>query len=139
MSRTHPNGSVDFLDRLGGDARHSDVDVFSESEYRAFGVSRRAWGGEPMIDFIRRDGNRHSLPYARLDEIQFNPSKGIALRFSDYLVTLQGQRLAEGYQQLLAHRVVFVAEAGRADEMALADQEPVVTKLLIEARRFDLS
>ncbi len=135
MSRQVANGAVDFLDRLGPDARHVDMDVFSESEYRAFGVSRKAWGGEPMIDLILRDGNRHSLPYARLDEMQFNPSKGIVLRFSDYVVTLQGQRLGEGYQQLLAHRVVFVAEAGRAAQLALDAQAPVVTTLLIEARR----
>jgi hypothetical protein len=129
------NGSLDFLDQLGPRADNGDVDVYSSASYLAFGVSRKAWGGEPMIDFVFRDGNHHGMSYARLDDMQFNPSRGIVLRFSDTHVTIVGRRLEAGYERLLAHRVVFVAEADHATQLAGGELATVVTNVVFASRR----
>lgn len=135
MTGASANGSLDFLDRLSPRGDSGDADVYSSSHYLAFGVSRRAWGGEPMIDFVFRDGNHHGMSYAHLDDILFNPSRGIVLRFGEYLVTIAGQRLETGYEKLLAHRVVFVAEADHATQLTCEDLTPIVTSVIFESRR----
>lgn len=112
----------------------AEIDLYSEDEYKAFGISRKAWGGEPMIDFISRCGNHRGLPYSQIDDIEFDPSIGIVIRYFNHQVTLRGTALFEGYQKLLMHRVVFVSEAGHAVEKLASGHDAVILELKIQAR-----
>ncbi|MCA9178420.1 MAG: hypothetical protein KDB14_28360 [Planctomycetales bacterium] len=123
-----------ILDRVGGlDA--AEVDVYREgSPYQPFGISRRAWGGEPFVDFISKTGDHHAIAYTHLYDIAFNPSAGIVLQFSDHFVRIAGIGLADVYAQLLRQRVVFICEADHAAASIAEQGQTTVTRLSIEAR-----
>lgn len=121
-----------FLDRQRPDA---DVDEYIPEDYKAFGISRKAWGGEPMINFISQQGNHTALPYSQIDRIDFNPSTGIHLRYFSWDVTIRGVNLFDGYQKLHMQRVVFVAEAGHARHMLANPTDPLITDLSVEIRK----
>lgn len=133
MARPETNS---ILERAGlaSDAS-SEVDYFSEDDpYRAIGVSRKAWGGEPMINFISRTGDHQAIAYNHLYRVRFDPSQGITLDFTNHSVVIQGRNLAEAYQKLAMQRVIFVAEADDATGRLASDHEPTVTQLRIEEK-----
>lgn len=124
------------LERIGGIASQSpEVDVFHDGEeYRAFGVSRKAWGGEPLIDFIANNGNHQALPNSDIRRITFNPSEGLLIEFSEFVVVLRGHCLNDIYQKLLMQRVVFVCEADEASRKLSGPDIPVVSQMIIGPR-----
>ena len=121
------------LDRINNEL--PEIDVYREGDpYRPIGISRKAFGGEPLIDFISKDGNHRAFAYSHLYDITFDPSTGIELHFSDHTVTLSGRRLAECYGQLLRQRVVFICEADHAASNLADASEPVITRIAIADR-----
>ncbi len=102
--------------------------------YRAFGISRKAWGGEPMIDFISSDGNHQCFSYSHIYRIAFDPSDSIKICFTDHQVTIRGEQLHDLYRYLLMHRVVFVADADAATQGLIDSNEALVTELVFEER-----
>lgn len=130
---TRPETSS-ILERAGlaPETSSPDADCFSEDgQYRAIGISRKAWGGEPMINFIARTGDHQAIAYNHLYRIQFDPSNGITLDFTNHNIVIQGRNLAEAYQKLVMQRVIFVVEADDATRRLVADGDPVVTSLQI--------
>lgn len=135
MSQQETASALDRY-RLGSESNECDSDVYdSDAEYRAFGVSRKAWGGEPMLNFIDRRGDHRAIAYSHLYIARYNPSHGIVIEFSDHIVLLRGRRLADGYQKLVAQRVVFVSEADRAAAGLVAPDAPVITEMRFERKR----
>ena len=129
--------TTSLVDRLGGST--PEVDVYSEDgPYQAFGISRRAFGGEPLIDFVLRDGNHHALTYGHLYDIIFNPSKGIDLQFTDHVVQLRGRCLQDGYGQLLRQRVVWLREATDAHQRLAGPTDAVIIGISITPKREQL-
>ncbi|EMB15079.1 hypothetical protein [Rhodopirellula europaea] len=130
--------SASLLDRFGlsNGPQLPEVDSYVEqSKYLAFGISRKAWGGEPMINFISCRGDHHAISYSHLYGVKFNPSLGITIEFSDHVVLVRGRGLASSYEKLVMQRVVFIVEADRSTAALIPDDEPVVTELLIEQKR----
>ncbi|APZ93415.1 hypothetical protein [Fuerstiella marisgermanici] len=128
----HESNSI--LERAGiaSEISNPEADYYNEDDpYRAIGISRKAWGGEPMINFIMRTGDHQAIAYNHLYRIQFDPSKGITLDFTNHKVVIQGRKLAEAYQKLAMQRVIFIAEADDATGRLADDDEPVVTSLQI--------
>ena len=114
----------------------SDVDVFEQGQqYRAVGISRKGFGGEPMIDFISREGNHQCFGYSYLYRIGFDPSEGLTLEYTNHIITIEGRRLADKLRFFNAHRVIFVVEADDAT-IRLMDksEEAVVTAVRIEKK-----
>lgn len=128
--------SLDFLSRGRHDAKRvltdePEADEYDQEHYRAYGLLRKTNGALFMIDFIGRSGSHCSLPYSHVDRIEYDGA-AIVIRFSETIVTVRGYRLAHCHQQLLAHRVLFIAEAGHAAEKLAGGDEPVITGLTIE-------
>ncbi len=131
MSRSEATG---ILDRIGLTSERAipEQDQYSpDAPYRAFGISRKAWGGEPMLDFIKRDGNHEALAYSDIRRIRFNPSKGILILAIDCCVLLRGRCLEEGYQKLVSQRVVFITEADHSTAKLQPEGEPVIISIQI--------
>lgn len=131
----------DVLDRLGIKPSGSDLedDVYlADAQYRAFGVSRQAWAGPPLLNLVLKTGLQRSLPYSQLVESEFHPADIITIRFFEKQVTIRGRGLAEAYQKLLAFRVVYFAEADHASVLLVPEEEPVVTSITIGDRQPDL-
>lgn len=129
---------MNIVDRISSNTS-PEIDVYDEEgPYQAFGVSRRAFGGESLIDFITRDGNHHALTYSHLYDITFNPSTGIEISFSDHVVTLKGRCLKQGYEQLLRQRIVWISEAIESQGRLLGDGQPVVSEIRIVAKQLSL-
>ena len=85
-----------------------------------------------MLDLVLEDGRRIGLPYAMLLRAEFDPDKGIALRFTSDDVTIAGYRLGELYRAILQHRAREVVECGRRAEFEKADGTgPVVNSITI--------
>ena len=126
MQQAEPN----ILERIGRDV--PEVDEFCDGEdYRAFGISRKQFGGEPLIDFIARDGNHQALPNSDIRRITFNPSESLVLEFSEHVVALRGRGLSTLYQKLLMQRVVFICEADEASRKLAGETESVIVEMII--------
>jgi len=88
-----------------------------------------------MLDLVFGDGRHVGLPYATLVKAEFDPSKGITLRFSTDDVTIEGYRLEPLYKAILQHRAREVKATGRAGEFEKEKNGsgPVVTMIRCEA------
>lgn len=88
-----------------------------------------------MLDLVFPDGRHVALPYATLVKAEFDPSKGIALRFSTDDVTIEGYRLEPLYRAILQHRAREVKATGRTGEFEKEKDGsgPVVTVIRCEA------
>lgn len=136
------SSSAKSLDFLHGTRRESarafaeetEDDEYDAQHYRAFGVLRKVNGALFMIDFISRGGSHCSVPYAHLERIEYDGGLLVA-RFSDLVVTIRGHNLADCHRHLLAHRVLFVAEADHATQKLAAVSEPLISELTIEQSR----
>jgi hypothetical protein len=134
----HDDVSLDFLSRrqvgTRGVTDDPDKDEYDQEHYRAYGVLRKTGGALFMIDFVSRGGSHCSFPYAHLDRIEYDGT-AIAIQFSDAIVTVRGYRLDDCHRQLVAHRVVFIAEADHATQLGGGDKAPIVTSVVFAPRR----
>lgn len=87
-----------------------------------------------MIDVIDFDGNRKAFAYSHLYRVDFNPSTGLQLEFSEHQVTFTGSRLSELYQQLKRHRVTYIAVADYTAVKLANPKDSVVTGVVIRSR-----
>ena len=132
MNPEKPGGIL--KDIIGAPTVDDEHDVYQEDgTYRAFGITRKAWGGEPMIDFITRDGNHQTLSYSHLYRMTFDPSKSITIEFTNHRVTIEGMQVHDLHRYLSVHRVLFVCEADDATRrLTRSGEDPVITKLAVE-------
>ncbi|MEM9409649.1 MAG: hypothetical protein AAGA30_00960 [Planctomycetota bacterium] len=107
------NSGPPILDKIiGKEPTSEDIDIYEVgSDYNAFGVSRKAWGTEPMIDFITKDGNHHSFAYSHMYFISMDPSSSITIDFTSHSIVVSGTGLREIYRELFRNRVTFIAQA----------------------------
>jgi len=129
--------SKKVLNYLGTmDAQKDDLeDVYSSEDYWAFGVTRKPISSEPMIRFIKANGQEKSLAYSHLYEMDFDANVGIKLGFTEHVIELRGRGLHYGCQRISSHRVLFVAEADRPTAVLVADGEAVITEIVITHKR----
>lgn len=131
--------SPSILDRLGvsTDSPANEQDSFDDlDDYRAFGFSRKPWGGDPMFEVIFKNGLREGYAYADLRRVMHDPAIGLTLKFVDSQLVISGRKLTTAHVRFLQHRVVFVCEADRASiKLADASGEPVVTGVTEEPLR----
>ncbi len=129
--------STSLMERFGlvSDVQKDEIDVYDAENYRAFGVSRKPWGGEPMLNFVDCRGDQLAIAYNHLYCVKYNPSVGITIEFSDHIVSIRGRGLAEGYQKLAMQRVIFITEADRATAGLVGDRQAVITSLSISQKR----
>lgn len=133
-TRTRPS-SPSVVERLGMASEEPQDDAYDpRAEYRAFGIARKAWGGEAMIDFVAASGDRQAFPYAHLCHVAFEPSTGLLLSFTEHKVVIQGRLLHSLYARLLAQRVTFVCEADPPTAKLQPPDQAIVTKLVIAKR-----
>lgn len=105
----------------------------SKRKFQCFKL-REDPGYPAMLDVRLESGDRYGLPYTYLIWIRFDPSVGILIRFSSYLVLINGRNLRELYEALLQHRVEWVlAENERFD--VGEESDPFISK--IEVREPD--
>ena len=134
MSKNESNLLKEIIGPKGEEDDHFDED----GDCRAFGASRKQWGGDPMVDFITRDGNHQTFNYSHMYRVTFNPSEGLIVEFTNHVVTIVGKQLRDMHRFFTAHRIVFVCEADDATQKLMqTNDEPVVTKLTIEDRASD--
>ena len=121
---------------LGPQANDPEIDIYDpDGEYKPYGKSWQAWGGEPIVDLITCDGNQQGFVYSHLYRVGFDPAKGITLEFTNHLVTIQGNRMNQLYRFLTMQRVVYVAEADEATAKLLEElQKPFVNSILVQDR-----
>lgn len=114
-----------------------DADEYTgDGDYRPFGFTRRAIGGETMLELVLRNGDSESFAYTHLYRTSFNPSEGISLYFTDHVAEIFGERLKELYRHLRSHRVTFICEADAPTYKTVSFQsEPVIRSIVI--RRID--
>lgn len=78
------------------------------------------------IDFQFMSGNQLALPCADIRKIEFDPSRGIGIVWSDETLWILGRHLQPLYQYLVRHRVSAIMEDGGE---AHAENTLVITEL----------
>jgi len=117
-----------------GKALIDDYDVRPD-KYQAFRTDPQARPSVAMLDFWFSDGNQRAIAYTHLYDIAYNVSEGLELTFSGHVVTIRGYGLNDLYRGLKRHRIVFIWEADTPTTRIVGEQEPVVTKILIQPRQ----
>jgi hypothetical protein len=138
MSKPHALG---ILDRITTSSEPSVVESEQfdpKGPYKAVGYCRKAWGGEPMIDFIWRDGNSDAIAYSDIRRIRYNPSIGIVIKTMDCEITIRGERLRDVKGKLLQFRVTFMAEADLATQKLHDAAEPIIKSIEIAPVKFPM-
>ena len=123
--------STSILERFN-QSEPADAAYHPDGDYKAFGVSRHA----VSLNLIQRDASQVGISWSLFSDASFDPAKGIVVEFSHKVVRIEGSRLLQLYQYILGNRVTFIAEADRAThKLCIQSEEPVVSKLLVQARR----
>ena len=125
----------------GGRIDHEldDLDIRPE-DYRAYALDRQARPSNAMLDFWLSNGNQKAIAYTHLYDVDFDPSTGLVLTFSEHVVVVAGRNLDELYRGLKRHRVIYLWEADPPTVKLSTMGEPVITQISIQSRRevFDL-
>lgn len=119
-----------------GESAETQVGEEPPEGSRAYSVTSADRLRKAMVEFRFLGGNAKALAYSYLIGIDFDPSAGVVLDFSQYRVTLRGRNLRPVFENLAAHRVAFVRESDALQAAATAAEgETVVTA--IEVRDLD--
>jgi len=143
MDQIDNSFSEQFSPAVEGD----DIDTYTPGEdYQPYGLSRKSWGGEPMLNFVDRGGKQHAKPWSQLDDIVYEPSTGITITYINHVITLKGRNLdlieegkgASLHGYLLRQRTTYITESDRAVDMGLAQEDVVITEMLITPKHEEL-
>ena len=110
-----------------------DTDIRPE-DYQAFKTDPQVKPSNALIDFWLRGGNQRAFSYSHLYDIDFNPSSGMKLTFSEHYVTIKGHGLDKLYRGLKRHRIVYVWEADSPSQLLADEEEAQVTSIEIKPR-----
>src|SRR4051794_2598394 len=105
---------AEFAMRPSVRGEHDDDEQDVEEEggaYRAFARARGVKQFVPMLELRFCDGNRKAIEYSLLEKIDFDPSRGVTLSFSPYLVTVSGKNLLPLFAGLVRHSIQWIREA----------------------------
>lgn len=112
--------------------RSGEPKLEEEAEYQAFSFGRVGPRPQIMLEICKADGYRLALPYIDLKKITtMNPDRGFELHFSDQKILVEGQNLKDCYRYIKQNRLDSMLEAERANAMAVAQQEAVISTLRI--------
>lgn len=121
-------GTASLLDALGDDELADDLGSFGWLR----GVRERAI----MLELRKKDGHILAVNYAWLERMEFDPSEGITLRAGDTVIRITGRNLnAEArplvrlFDGLTRHRVPWVREAGRAENLEVRELVTVIERI----------
>jgi len=88
-----------------------------------------------MLELRFKTGNAKALAYSYLVSADFDPSSGIALDFSAYVVRLAGRHLAPVFSGIVAQRVAVIQETDELQaEATHAAQATVVTSIEVTGK-----
>lgn len=85
----------------------------------------------PMLELRFADGNARAFEYSMLEEVAFDPSKGVSLYFGRVAVVVNGRHLAKLFGGLVRHSVRWIREAERNQLFEVSETEPVATAIKV--------
>ena len=120
----------------GGRAEQNfeELDI-KPKDYRPYAVDSQVRPSNAMIDFWLASGNQRAIAYTHLYDVEYDPSKGLVLSFSDHVITVAGRMLGELYRGLKRHRIVYIWEADPPTVRLTPPKLPVITEVVIQNRR----
>jgi hypothetical protein len=119
----------DFRDRTGPNSLRLPSAPSVEPEvggYQPYAVENYFGELVQTLTFRLKDGSQFAKPYHWLGEIEFDPSTGIRLRFSDTTITLSGRNLAPLFTLLCDYKVRWVLEADRPTALLVPESGTVI-------------
>ncbi|MEM8944774.1 MAG: hypothetical protein AAGD11_06275 [Planctomycetota bacterium] len=124
-----------FVGQFSQTTEDEELDIYEPGEdYRAYGISRKSFGGEPALCFIFKSGKQQAKPWSQLDDILYEPGKSLTITFINQVAILKGRNLETLYGQLVRQRVLFIVESDRAAEMKVEDDDAIVTEIEMSDR-----
>jgi hypothetical protein len=82
-----------------------------------------------MFSIKLKTGDCAAFPYAYLQRIDWDPSKGLTLHLTSELITIEGRYLEELYYALLDHLVREITEAD-ADYQTAPEKEAFIEQII---------
>jgi hypothetical protein len=113
-----------YAPRVVESAKKQPDEAGAIDDLGAFSILRGVQDRSIMLELRLKDGNSVAFNYSYLVQASFDPSHGITLQFGGKNVILSGSNLNAEirpnlrlYQALLRHRVPWVREADRHDQL----------------------
>lgn len=110
-----------------------------EDSLGAFGILRGIRDKSVMLEFRRRDGTAKAFSYSLLEEIEFDSSVGITLKFATRTARIVGRNLNSEQrpnvrllEALCRHRVPWIQEADAANARRADRGATVIEHIEIE-------
>ena len=127
-------GDNDLLKKMGlgrsglfGAAAPENED---EQSTACYGWLRARRDKAHMLDCRPKTGKQWALSYSWLCEVEFDPSRGLVLNFTDVVVRFGGRNLRPLYELAIQHRLLWVAEADPIRDLS-PENDPCVTEMII--------
>lgn len=130
---TDTNSHLDRLRRLATSPVAPEAE--EDEVYAAFASGRLGTKPQLTLVFRRVTGTCHAFAYAHLYTLDYDPSVGVVLQFTQHRVTIAGRNLDDLFRYLCLHRVQTVQEFDALLADTLPATTPVVTKLDITTVR----
>ena len=124
MSET--NSHLERLKRLASPSPTPPPPVEEDEGYSAFASGRLGTKPQLTLVFRRVTGSCHAFAYAHLYALEYDPSVGILLKFTQHRVALLGRHLDDLFRYLCLHRVQTVQETDPLHAETLPQKTPVV-------------
>lgn len=109
----------------------NEEDDAGDDTGKCFSVARGVRQFIPMLELRFASGNARAFEYSMLEEVSFDPSKGISLYFGRVAVVISGQNLAELFDGIVRHSVRWIRELARHQLLETAEAEPVTTSIRV--------
>jgi hypothetical protein len=128
----------DILTRFTGRRIDDPLPLETEGleEFGAFGALRGLRERAVMLELRRKTGEVRALGYAWLESAEFDPAGVIVLRILGREHRLFGRNLNRElrpglrlFECLVRHRVVWVREADRVDDLTAGPDRPVIERI----------
>lgn len=126
-----------YTARVGGTGDADEIsDADGTEDLGAFGWLRGPRDRCNMLELRKRGGNVLAIPYGFISTILFDASDGIAIRCGDMSILIKGRNLngearpqVRLFQGLTRHRVPWVAEIGKTDQLRLPADAVVIQSI----------
>ena len=126
-----------YTGRSGAAGEAAEVsDADGTEDLGAFGWLRGPRDRSIMLELRKRDGNIMAIGYGFIDKIALDPSEGISLHCGELTIHIRGRNLnaevrpqVRLFQGLTRHRVSWLAEIGKTDQLRTATDAIVVQSI----------
>lgn len=122
-----------YKPNTGWTGKHGSLDNELIEDSIFFTILRQHGATSRMIGFVLKNQHHHALPTSEIEEIYFDPVRGIVLFFRFGVVQIEGRNLDLLYLYLREQKVIEIREFSRKSDSILDEKALLVSSIRYES------